>query len=109
MELFTEQVAANAPEVALEQLGECRALDEGLERLDTFENTPAVHPAMAPGERPTQQPHLYRMTPQGCILSSLPARGAVLPDTAACRLPPRSGRHELARPSFSAATAFARP
>ncbi|MCY3015272.1 MAG: hypothetical protein NT171_11335, partial [Planctomycetota bacterium] len=50
-----------------------------LERLDAIENTLEVHPAVAPGEGLSQQPHLYRMTPQDASFSPWSARRAMLP------------------------------
>jgi len=54
-------------------------VDKRLARLDAIENTLEVHPAVALGEGLSQQPHLYRMTPQDASFSSWSARRAVLP------------------------------
>ena len=54
-------------------------VDEGVERLDAIEKTLEVHPAVAPGEGLSQQPHLYRMTPQDASFSQCLTRRAVLP------------------------------
>jgi hypothetical protein len=68
--------------------------------LDAVENTLEVHPAVAPAKGLTQQPHLYRATPQDASFSPWPARqgGASRRRTAAaCPLPPRSsGPHQAA-------------
>jgi hypothetical protein len=47
--------------------------------LDAIENTLEVHPAVAPGEGLSQQPHLYRMTPQDASFSPWSAPRAMLP------------------------------
>ena len=54
-------------------------VDEGLERLDAIENTLEVHPAVAPDETRSKQPHLLPKSAAGCSSLSWPARRAVLP------------------------------
>jgi hypothetical protein len=48
--------------------------DETLLPLDAVENTLEMHPAGAPAKGLTQQPHLYRTTPQDASFSPWPAR-----------------------------------
>jgi len=75
-------------------------VDEGLERLDTIENTLEMHPAVAPAKGLSKQPHLYRVTPQDASFSPWPARqgGASRRRKAAARWPvPQSGGpHQIA-------------
>jgi len=53
-------------------------VDEGLERLDTIENTLEMHPAVAPAKGLSKQPHLYRMTPQDAFFPHCPPEGRCL-------------------------------